>query len=140
MSSCVFCRIIAGELPASVVYEDDQCIVFMDIMPITDGHLLVVPKEHYPLVIDVPDELVMHLYKVAKMANKAIRQSDIRSEGINYFLADGVAAGQEVFHSHLHIVPRYRGDGFGLRLPKGYGKIADRAGLDAHCTIIKQNM
>jgi len=111
---CVFCRIIAGELPASIVFRDDAAIAFMDINPVTAGHLLVVPLRHFAHLSDMDEETGAHLFRVAMRLQDAIRSSGIRCEGINYFLADGEAAGQEVFHVHLHVFPRYKDDGFGI--------------------------
>src|SRR4051812_4374298 len=111
---CVFCRIIEGELPASIVYMDDLVIAFMDINPVTTGHLLVVPLKHFASLSDMDEATGVHLFRVAMRLQEAIRRSGIMCEGINLFLADGEAAGQEVFHVHLHVFPRYEGDGFRL--------------------------
>ena len=119
LSSCEFCEIVAGRAPASVVHRDDQCIAFMDIAPVTAGHLLVVPIEHATHLADLDREVGRTLFGLAQTLAAAIRRSDLKPEGINLFLADGEAAGQEVFHVHLHVLPRYRGDGFGLKLPAG---------------------
>jgi histidine triad (HIT) family protein len=130
VSSCEFCEIVAGRAPASVVHRDDQCIAFMDIAPVTAGHLLVVPIEHATHLADLDRDLGRTVFGLAQTLAAAIRRSNLKPEGINLFLADGEAAGQEVFHVHLHVLPRYRGDGFGLKLPAGYGPHADRARLD----------
>lgn len=113
-TNCVFCRIIADELPASIVYLDDLAIAFMDINPVTIGHLLVVPLKHFANLSDMDEETGAHLFRVAMRLQEAIRYSGIKCEGVNLFLADGEAAGQEVFHVHLHVFPRYAGDGFRL--------------------------
>ena len=123
MSICIFCDIIAGRAPASIVYEDDQVIAFMDIFPINSGHTLVVPKRHASRLSQLDADTAAHMMVVAQRIAQAIYQSPIRAEGINLTLADGRAAGQEVPHAHLHVIPRYRGDGFhctrsgGLRQP-----------------------
>src|SRR4051812_6695430 len=109
---CIFCQIIAGALPTSVVYRDDLALAFMDINPVTPGHLLVVPLKHIANLSDMDEETGAHLFRVAMRLQEAIRRSGIKCEGINLFLADGEAAGQEVFHVHLHIFPRYEGDKF----------------------------
>jgi histidine triad (HIT) family protein len=114
MDTCIFCRIIAGDLPSSVVYRDHLAIAFMDINPVTTGHLLVVPLTHAPYLSDLPEDTGAHLFRVAMRLQAAIRASGIRCEGINLFLADGEVAGQEVFHVHLHVFPRYQGDNFKL--------------------------
>lgn len=109
--SCVFCKIINRELPASIVYEDNICIGFHDIHPINEGHILIIPKDHKERFTQLDNKIVGHLFQVGHKVLKAIEQSEIRSEGANLFLSDGTVAGQEVMHSHLHIAPRYRGDG-----------------------------
>lgn len=109
--NCVFCKIINRDLPASIVYEDEKCLGFLDIHPISEGHVLVVPKEHQERFAHLDSEIAAHLFKVGQILLKAIEKSDVRSEGANLFLSDGVVAGQEVMHSHLHIVPRFKGDG-----------------------------
>ncbi|MGA7733080.1 MAG: HIT family protein [Chloroflexia bacterium] len=112
MADCTFCKIIAGELPSSVVYRDDVALAFMDINPVTTGHLLVIPLKHSAYLSDMDEETGAHLFRVAMRLQDAIRRSGLRCEGINLFLADGEAAGQEVFHVHLHVFPRYDGDEF----------------------------
>jgi diadenosine tetraphosphate (Ap4A) HIT family hydrolase len=97
MPSCVFCEIIAGRSAASVVHRDDQCIAFMDICPVTRGHLLVVPITHATYLSDLDPAVGGTLFTVAQRLAGAIRRSGFKVEGINLFLADGEAAGQEVF-------------------------------------------
>lgn len=109
--SCVFCKIINRELPASVVYEDETCIGFHDIHPINEGHILIVPKDHKARFTQLDSKIVGHLFQIGHKVLSAIEQSEIRSEGANLFLSDGAVAGQEVMHSHLHLAPRFRGDG-----------------------------
>jgi histidine triad (HIT) family protein len=130
VSSCEFCEIVAGRAPASVVHRDAECIAFMDIRPVTPGHLLVVPIEHATHLADLDPAEGQALFALAQRLAAAIRRSALKPEGINLHLADGEAAGQEIFHVHLHVIPRHRGDGFGLKLPAGYGPHADRARLD----------
>lgn len=113
--TCVFCRILAGELPGTFVYRDARCAAFMDIKPVTPGHLLVVPLTHAAHLADLESAAAAHLMEVGHLLAAALRGSGLRCEGVNFFLADGEAAGQEVFHVHLHVLPRFRGDGFGLR-------------------------
>src|SRR5690242_6643013 len=97
-SSCIFCAIIAGDAPASVVYRDDLCLAFMDIQPINAGHLLVVPLAHAADLAALPVETGAQLMRVAQRLSAAVRQSGIRCDGVDLFVADGEAAGQEVFH------------------------------------------
>lgn len=112
---CVFCAIVAGDLPASRVYDDDRVLAFADIRPATTGHLLVVPKRHAADLAALDPEDGARMFRVAQQLAAALRASSIRPEGVNLFLADGEVAGQEVFHAHLHVLPRRTGDGFGVR-------------------------
>lgn len=123
--TCIFCKIVEAEIPAKVVYEDESVLGFLDIKPINLGHTLVVPKNHYESLSDIPDNTIEKVVKVGKKIANALKESsNIKCEGVNLFLADGKAAGQEVFHIHLHIIPRFAGDGFGLKFPSHYGKIS----------------
>jgi diadenosine tetraphosphate (Ap4A) HIT family hydrolase len=112
----VFCRIVGGLAPASVVFEDRGTIAFMDIRPWTPGHLLVVPKVHAGGLEELAVDAGAAMMRSAMKAAAALRVSELRTEGINFILSDGRAAGQEVFHVHLHVVPRFAGDGFGVRI------------------------
>lgn len=125
---CVFCRIVAGELPASTVAESATVIAFMDIQPVSPGHLLVVPKAHLPELADLDDTVAAEMTAVARRLAAALRRTDLRCDGVNLFLADGEAAGQEVFHCHLHVIPRFPGDGFVVQ--PTYGPAPTRAELD----------
>lgn len=132
--SCVFCAIVAGDAQASTVYDDDAVIVFMDVAPLTDGHVLVVPKRHIPFLEDLDEDLGSHIYRVAHRLTRALRRSSLRCEGVNLFLADGAAAFQEVFHTHLHVFPRYPGDGF--RIDADW-RTRERAELEATATAVR---
>jgi histidine triad (HIT) family protein len=118
--SCVFCRIVSGELPGTFVFRDGRCAAFMDVKPVNPGHLLVVPLNHATHLADLDGAAAAHLMEVGHRLAGALRGSGLRCEGVNFFLADGEAAGQEVFHVHLHVLPRFQGDGFGLRFGPDY--------------------
>ena len=109
---CVFCAIIAGEAEASVVFADDHVVAFMDLGAVTPGHVLVVPRLHATGLEDLDEETSTHVWRIGHRIGRALRRSGLRCEGVNMFLADGEAAFQEVFHFHLHIFPRFRGDSF----------------------------
>lgn len=109
---CPFCAIVAGEAEASVVHEDDTAVVFMDLNPVTPGHLLVVPRRHAAGLEDLDEDTGAHLWRLAHRMARALRTSGLRCEGVNVFVADGAAAFQEVFHVHVHVFPRFEGDGF----------------------------
>ena len=112
VDTCVFCRIIRGDLPASAVYEDATVLAFMDINPVNPGHVLVVPKAHLANLADMAEATGEHLFTIAMRMAYALRRSDICCDAVNLFLADGAEAGQEVLHVHLHVIPRFRGDAF----------------------------
>lgn len=107
---CVFCEIIAGRIPASVVYRDDLVIAFMDHAPVNPGHVLVVPVQHAELLTDVPPSTAGQMMRVAQIVARGIQKTDLKTEGIRVTLNSGKAAGQEVPHAHLHVVPHYAGD------------------------------
>ena len=130
MNNCVFCDILSGDLPSSVVFEDELVCAFMDIQPVNPGHVLIVPKQHVILLADLHEETGGHMFRIAQRIAVALRRSGVKCEGVNLFLADGEAAGQEVFHVHLHVFPRFAGDGFGLRFGQEYGKKPAREELD----------
>lgn len=135
---CVFCAIIRGSAPASVVYADDQVLAFMDIRPVNPGHVLVVPRTHASHLADLDGAVGGHLFTVGMRLATAVRKSGIRCEGVNLFLADGEAAGQEVMHVHLHVLPRFRGDGFGFRFGPGYRTLPERTALDEAAATLRQ--
>jgi diadenosine tetraphosphate (Ap4A) HIT family hydrolase len=116
----VFSQILAGELPAEFLYKDDLVTAFMDIQPITRGHALVIPNIPATGLSDLPPETGARMFKIGQKIAAAIKVSDLPSEGINLFLADGIAAGQTVFHVHLHVFPRFEKDGFRWKLPDQY--------------------
>ena len=130
MDDCIFCKIIKGELPSSKIYEDGELLAFLDIQPVNQGHVLIIPKQHRELIAELDNETLGKMIALANRINQAIRESDIKSEGINLFLADGEAAGQEVFHVHLHVIPRFKDDGFGFVFPDGYKNKPQREELD----------
>jgi histidine triad (HIT) family protein len=137
MPECVFCQIIAGAAPASLVYRDELCAAFMDIQPVNPGHMLIVPLAHVELLADLDQASAERLMTIAQRLGSALRQSGLRCEGVNLLLADGEAAGQEVFHVHLHVVPRFAGDGFGFRFAPGYHQRPPRADLDEAAALIR---
>lgn len=102
----IFSRIVAGEIPAHKVYEDDKVLAFLDITPDSKGHTLVIPKEEYKDILELPDELASHIIITAKKIAIAIKAA-FKPDGFNFIQNNGSAAGQIIFHYHLHIIPRY---------------------------------
>jgi histidine triad (HIT) family protein len=127
---CIFCKILTGGSEVSLVYRDEVCAAFMDIQPVNPGHLLVVPNGHAACLADLKEEEGAQIFRVAQRLAAALRQSGVKSEGVNFFLADGEAAMQEVFHVHLHVIPRYDGDGFGLKFAPAYFQKPEREELN----------
>jgi len=113
-NNCVFCNIIQGEAQAYLVYQDELVSAFLDISPINDGHVLVVPNVHAADLATLEDETAKQMFVTAKRLAAALRAALSGVEGINLLLADGQMAGQTVFHSHLHVIPRFAGDGVGF--------------------------
>ena len=112
MSDCVFCDLLAGKGEASVVYEDETLVGLMDLFPVNPGHVLLVSRRHAPYMADLDEETGAHTFRIAMRMQQAIRRSGVRCEGVNLFVADGEAAFQDVFHFHLHVIPRFEGDAF----------------------------
>jgi histidine triad (HIT) family protein len=116
--NCIFCRIVAAEVPAAVVYEDDSVIAFLDVNPLADGHLLVVPRGHYARLTDTPPETLAELASVLAPLGRALLQVT-GAEGFNLLQNNGRASGQVVEHVHFHLIPRKTGDGLGYRWNAG---------------------
>lgn len=110
MNDCIYCKIIAGELPSQKVYEDDIVVAFLDINPVNHGHTLVVPKEHFANLYETPDKILCHMMEVIKKLSITIK-SAMGADGINLEMNNDPIAGQVIFHTHIHIVPRLEGDG-----------------------------
>jgi len=106
---CVFCQIVAGKIPSKKVYEDDKCIAVLDINPAAKGHLLIMPKEHYTIMPQIPEKEMAHLFLVSKHLSQIILKT-LKVSGTNIFVANGPAAGQRAQHFMLHLIPRKEGD------------------------------
>jgi histidine triad (HIT) family protein len=134
---CVFCDIIAGRGEASVVHEDEHVVAFMDIQPVTEGHVLVVPRGHAGFLEDLDEDLGARVFRTGHRLARALRRSGLPCEGVNMFLADGEVAFQEVFHVHLHVFPRTVGDGFTI---DARWRFRDRAELDASAEQVRRGV
>ena len=140
MTSCTFCRIMSRELGSSVVYEDNDAIACLDIQPITNGHLLVIPKHHYQDLNDLDPAIGAHMFKIGQQLSKVLQSSALKCTGTNLFLANGKTAMQEILHVHLHVIPRYPKDGFGLKYPPSYGPMASRYELEKLAGTIRNSI
>ena len=108
MNDCIFCKIINGELPSKTIYEDEIAKVIMSIDPITNGHLLVLPKEHCVNILDVKEEFISHSFKLIRDTLYPLLKEKLNCEGLT--LAENNFLGQEIRHFHIHLVPRYKDD------------------------------
>ena len=106
---CIFCAIVAGDIPATTVYEDEHVFAFMDIAPANPGHTLVIPKQHYRNIYDMPVEVGSKIMQAAIPIANAIRTA-LNPDGLNLFQSNEAAGFQTVFHFHLHLIPRWEGD------------------------------
>jgi len=134
---CIFCKIVKREAPASIVFEDETTMAFMDIRPMIPGHTLVIPKSHAAYLEDLPKDSSGPILETARKVAAALRRSGLRCEAVNLWLANGRAAGQEVFHVHFHVLPRFHGDGFGIRAGPDYGRMPERAEIESTAEKIR---
>jgi histidine triad (HIT) family protein len=114
MKSCVFCRIALHEAHANIIYEDDNVIAFLDVCPANEGHALVVPKRHYENMFDTPDDILASVISVSKKVGQAQKKA-LAAEAVNLVNASGKEAGQDIFHFHMHVIPRHSNDGINER-------------------------
>lgn len=106
--TCDFCRIVRKEAPASIIYEDDEFLAFLDFKPFAEGHTLVIPKKHFDAIYDVPDRELAGLIAVVKKAAITVKQA-FSADGISIVQNNGRAADQHIFHIHFHVIPRFLG-------------------------------
>ncbi len=119
MTDCIFCRIVAGQLPAARILETPDVLAFLDIAPVNYGHTLIIPKVHYQNFMDLPDDLWQEMGRVSRRVAQALRTT-LYAQGFNLQMNNFEAAGQVVFHAHLHIIPRYFSDGLQLFPQESY--------------------
>ena len=132
--SCIFCKIVAKEAPASIIYENETVLVFLDIRPLQEGHTLVIPKKHYVDIFDIPDYELTQIYKATKKIAPAIKKAT-NADGLSIIQQNGKAAGQDIFHFHVHVVPRFEA----MKLPHFTDlKEVDRAKLEETTEKIRQ--
>lgn len=116
-AGCIFCGVAAGAAAAQIVYGDDLVLAFLDHRPINPGHLLVIPRIHAQRLADLPEAVGGHLFQIAQRLSLALRSSGLKGDGISLLVADGEEADQGIPHLHLHLIPRFRGDG--VRIEEG---------------------
>ena len=134
--SCIFCKIVRKQAPASIIYEDETVMVFLDIRPLNLGHTLIIPKAHYVDIFDVPESQLSQVHKVAKQVSVAVKKAT-NADGISIIQQNGKAAGQDIFHLHVHVVPRFEGQ----KLPRFSDlREVERAKLEEMAKKIKQQL
>ncbi len=135
-SPCTFCQIAQKEALASFVYEDEKAMAFLDIRPLNEGHTLVIPKEHYETIFEIPQELIAYLHGIVKQVAIAVKKAT-KADGISIIQQNGKAANQDILHLHVHVVPRYEGQ----KLPH-FSEISevDREKLSQTATKIRQSL
>ncbi|HPD17040.1 MAG TPA: HIT family protein [Planctomycetota bacterium] len=126
--SCIFCKIIAGEIPSVQVYEDDRVVAFLDINPIAPGHTLLVPRDHYATLPETPPEVLAALMAAARPVARGLLAAT-RGEGFNFFQFNGACSGQEVMHLHFHVIPRRARDGVSFQWKQGKYREGEMAAL-----------
>jgi histidine triad (HIT) family protein len=132
--SCIFCKIVRKQAPVSIIYENETVMAFLDIRPLNMGHMLIVPKAHYIDIFDIPEEQLIQVHRIAKQVSFAVKKVT-NADGISIIQQNGKAAGQDIFHLHVHVVPRYDGQ----KLPRFSDlKEVERATLDEMAKKIKQ--
>ena len=127
---CIFCKIAAGEIPSATLYEDEDFRVILDLGPAASGHALILPKAHYADLCEIPEELAAKAMILAKKIVSAGRKA-LRCDGYNIVQNNGEAAGQTVFHFHIHVIPRYTGDNAGVTWTPGTLTEEDRQEITA---------
>lgn len=127
MENCIFCKIIAGDIPSSVIYEDEDFKVIMDISPASKGHAIILPKKHFANLFELDDYVAKKMLIVTRKVAIAMKE-ELGCDGINLLQNNGEAAGQTVFHIHFHLIPRYKDDK--VRLTWESGKYEDGEALE----------
>lgn len=134
--NCIFCKIAAGDIPSKTIYEDEQFRVIMDISPATKGHALILPKEHYANLYEIPEEVAADAMKLAKKLAKKMTDA-LECDGFNVVQNNGEVAGQTVFHFHMHLIPRYKNDGNEDKICWNHLELSDSELEEIHQKLIK---
>ncbi|MCA9765408.1 MAG: HIT family protein [Carnobacterium sp.] len=140
MSECIFCKIIKNEIPSRKIYEDEYIVAFLDLTQVTPGHALVLPKKHVVDIFEYDEELASIVFSRIPKIARAIKESDSTIEGMNIVNNNGAIAYQSVFHSHIHLIPRYtKQDDFNIKFGDNSNKHSAEE-LDHIVTLIKEKM
>lgn len=136
-NDCLFCKIIRGEIPSEKIYEDEHTYAFLDIHPINKGHTLVIPKMHVENIHDISSENFCTLMETVRRLALVVKEG-VHADGINIGINNGHAAGQLVFHAHVHIIPRFTGDGFLHWHGEGYREGEIQTTAEKLCTVLNK--
>jgi histidine triad (HIT) family protein len=138
MADCVFCRIVDGVVSASVVYSDEDVMAFLDAQPVNPGHVLVVPRTHASELSELDPEVGGQMFKVAMVVAEGLKRSGVRCEGVDLLLGDKWGVSRLFPHVHLHVIPRFKGDGFEQEYGPSYGVKPEGKELDAIAEQIRR--
>lgn len=133
-ADCIFCRIVKGEIPCAKIHETEDALAFLDVSPVAQGHLLVIPKAHHPTLFDLPTDLGCRLFALLAPLGRAVMTAT-GATGLNLQMNNYEAAGQAVPHAHLHLIPRHPSDGLTLWAGRPY---ADTAAMDAVAQAVRR--
>jgi len=121
MDDCIFCKIVNGDIPSYKLYETDETLCFLDIHPVAKGHALIIPKKHSHNIFDIEPEDWAHVTETVRVVAIALEQA-LEADGVNLMMNNREHAGQVVFHPHVHLIPRFKGDGLTLWLHGSYAQ------------------
>jgi histidine triad (HIT) family protein len=138
MDDCVFCKIVKGVTPSSVVYSDEKVIAVLDIQPVNPGHVLVIPRAHARELSELDPEVGGQMFKVAIVVAEGLKGSGVKCEGVDLLLGDKWAVSRLFPHVHLHVIPRFKGDGFEQKFGPNYGTKPERRELDTVAEQIRR--
>jgi diadenosine tetraphosphate (Ap4A) HIT family hydrolase len=130
MADCLFCKIVEGVVPASVVYSDEKVVAFLDAEPVNTGHVLIIPRTHAGELSELDREVGGQLFKVAMVVAEGLKRSGLKGEGVDLILGDKWGVSRLFPHVHLHVIPRFKGDGFEQKYGPSYGMKPERKELD----------
>ena len=125
---CIFCEIAGGAMPAMKIYESDAVIAFLDITPVNPGHVLLAPKKHSRNILDIKPEDMREIADALPPISKAVKEG-VNADGVNIHINNEAAAGQKVFHTHIHIIPRFENDGLTMWRGEAYEKEEEKASV-----------
>lgn len=137
MGECVFCGILRGEISSAKIVESDKVLCFLDVKPFVDGHSLIIPKDHYEDIFEVPHDVLSEIASYVKKISVSVKKA-FKCDGVKILQNNGRAAGQVVFHLHFHVIPKFEGDGMGVSWPRHDYESDEEA--ETFARLIRENM